>query len=770
MRKTFIHFLWKAFFAVLLFVAVAFAAIWFGLIGYMPDLEELQNPISRSATQVFSADGKVIGTWNYNRENRILVSYNNLSPHLVKALVATEDERFYLHSGIDFIALGRAIVKRGIMRQTSAGGGSTITQQLAKQLYSETAHSKLERILQKPIEWVIAVKLERYYTKEEIVAFYLNYFDFLHNAVGIKTAANTYFGKEPRDLNVEESATLIGLCKNPSLFNPVRYPDRCRERRNVVLSQMQKAGYLSRAEMNEYSDKPLVLNFHRTDHKDGAAPYFREFLRHYLMAKKPNRDDYPSWNQRQFVIDSIAWQTDPVYGWCNKNMRKDGKPYNIYTDGLKVYTSIDTRMQKYAEDAVYQHVVKYLQPAFTRSMRSKPNAPFTSDLTPKQVRQILNRSMMQSERYRTMKAAGASDEEIREAFNRKIDMTVFTYRGDKDTVMSPMDSIRYYKSFLRSGFMSMDTKTGLVKAYVGGLDFSNFMYDMVMTGRRQVGSTIKPYLYSLAMENGFSPCDVAPNVQRTYMVAGKPWTPRNGSRSRYGQMVTLKWGLAQSNNWISAYLMSKLNPHQFVNLLHEYGINNPEIHPSMALCLGPCEVSVGEMVSAYTTFANNGIRVAPLFITHIEDNDGNVIARFQPRMNEVISAESANKMLVLMQAVINEGTGSRLRRQHNIQGDVAGKTGTTNNHSDAWFMGLTPQLVSGCWVGGEDRDIHFDSMTYGQGAAMALPIWAYYMKKVYADRSLGYSPNAKFDIPADFNPCDSGDSEMDEFEIDEVFE
>ena len=770
MRKTFIHFLWKAFFAVLLFVAVAFAAIWFGLIGYMPDLEELQNPISRSATQVFSADGKVIGTWNYNRENRILVSYNNLSPHLVKALVATEDERFYEHSGIDFIALGRAIVKRGIMRQTSAGGGSTITQQLAKQLYSETAHSKLERILQKPIEWVIAVKLERYYTKEEIVAFYLNYFDFLHNAVGIKTAANTYFGKEPRDLNVEESATLIGLCKNPSLFNPVRYPDRCRERRNVVLSQMQKAGYLSRAEMNEYSDKPLVLNFHRTDHKDGAAPYFREFLRHYLMAKKPNRDDYPSWNQRQFVIDSIAWQTDPVYGWCNKNMRKDGKPYNIYTDGLKVYTSIDTRMQKYAEDAVYQHVVKYLQPAFTRSMRSKPNAPFTSDLTPKQVRQILNRSMMQSERYRTMKAAGASDEEIREAFNRKIDMTVFTYRGDKDTVMSPMDSIRYYKSFLRSGFMSMDTKTGLVRAYVGGLDFTNFMYDMVMTGRRQLGSTIKPYLYSLAMENGFSPCDVAPNVQRTYMVAGKPWTPRNGSRSRYGQMVTLKWGLAQSNNWISAYLMSKLNPHQFVNLLHEYGINNPEIHPSMALCLGPCEVSVGEMVSAYTTFANNGIRVAPLFITHIEDNDGNVIARFQPRMNEVISAESANKMLVLMQAVINEGTGSRLRRQHNIQGDVAGKTGTTNNHSDAWFMGLTPQLVSGCWVGGEDRDIHFDSMTYGQGAAMALPIWAYYMKKVYADRSLGYSPNAKFDIPADFNPCDSGDSEMDEFEIDEVFE
>ena len=770
MRKAFIHFLWKALVVMVILAAAGFAAIWFGLVGYMPELEELQNPISRSATQVYSADGKVIGTWNYNRENRVLVSYGNLSPHLVKALVATEDERFYEHSGIDFIALGRAIVKRGIMGQESAGGGSTITQQLAKQLYSETAHSKLERILQKPIEWVIAVKLERYYTKEEIIALYLNYFDFLHNAVGIKTASNTYFNKEPRELSLEEAATLVGLCKNPSLFNPVRYPDRAVERRNVVLSQMQKAGYISKAECNEASDRPLALDFHRTDHKAGLAPYFREFLRKYLMAKRPEKADYPSWNASQYVIDSIAWQNDPLYGWCNKNRRKDGQPYNVYTDGLKVYTTLDSRMQKYAEEAVYQHVVKYLQPAFNRSMRSKPNAPFTSELTAKQVRQILHRSVLQSERYRTMKAAGVPEAEILESFNRKTDMTIFTYHGDIDTLMTPMDSIRYYKSFLRSGFMSMDAKTGHVKAYVGGLDFTHFMYDMVMTGRRQVGSTIKPYLYSLAMENGFSPCDVAPNEQRTYMVAGKPWTPRNGSRSRYGEMVSLRWGLAQSNNWVSAYLMSKLNPHQFVNLLHEYGINNPDIHPSMALCLGPCEVTVGEMVSAYTTFANNGIRVAPLFITHIEDNDGNVVARFQPRMNEVISAESAQKMLVLLQAVVNEGTGSRLRRQHDIMGEIGGKTGTTNRNSDAWFMGFTPQLVSGCWVGGEDRDIHFDSMAMGQGATMALPIWAYYMKKVYADRSLGYSPDARFDVPADFNPCFTEDGETDEFEIEEVFE
>lgn len=770
MRKTFIHFLWWSLAIVVGALVAGFFAIWFGLIGYMPDLKDLQNPISRFATQVFSADGQVIGTWNFNRENRIMVSYDKLPPHLVKALVATEDERFYEHSGIDFIALGRAIVKRGIMRQESAGGGSTITQQLAKQLYSETAHSKLERLLQKPIEWVIAIKLERYFTKEEIIAMYLNYFDFLHNAVGIKTAANTYFNKEPKDLDVNEAATLVGLCKNPSLYNPVRYPERSKERRNVVLSQMNKQGFLSKAEMNEWADKPLELHFHRADHKEGVAPYFREFLRQYMMAKKPEKSDYPSWNQGQFVYDSISWVSDPLYGWCNKNFKKDGKPYNVYTDGLKVHTTIDTRMQKYAEEAVYQHVARYLQPAFTQEKRNRPNAPFTNALTKEQVRQIMNRSMLQSERYRSMKAAGATDEEIRESFQKKTEMTVFTYHGDIDTVMTPMDSIRYYKSFLRSGFMSMDPKTGQVKAYVGGLNYNHFMYDMVSTGRRQVGSTIKPYLYALAMQNGFSPCDLAPNVQRTYMVAGKPWTPRNGSRSRYGAMVTLEWGLAQSNNWISAYLMSKLNPQQFVGILHDFGINNPNIHPSMSLCLGPCEVSVSEMVSAYTTFANHGIRVAPMFVSHIEDSEGNVLVRFQPRMNEVINAESADKMLVLLQAVVNKGTGSRLRRRYNVEGEIGGKTGTTNRNSDAWFMGFTPQLVTGCWVGGEDRDIHFDSMTWGQGATMALPIFASFIKKVYADRSLGYSPDATFGLPKEYNPCKTGSSDFDEFGIEEVFE
>ncbi|WP_311417613.1 transglycosylase domain-containing protein [Hoylesella nanceiensis] len=770
MRKAIVRILWALLIGSILVTSLAFTAIWFGWIGYMPPLEDLQNPISRYATQVYTADGKVMGTWNLNRENRICVPYSNLSPYLVKALVATEDARFYEHSGIDFYALGRAIVKRGILGQENAGGGSTITQQLAKQLYSDVAHSSLERLLQKPIEWVIAVKLERNYTKEELIALYLNYFDFLHNSVGIKTASNTYFNKEPNELSVVEAATLIGLCKNPSLFNPVRYPERCLNRRNVVLSQMQKAGYLSTAEYNQLCDEKLVLDFHRVDHKDGIATYFREFLRQYMMARRPDLNDYPAWNKRQYVIDSIAWNNDPLYGWCNKNFKRDGKPYNIYTDGLKVMTTIDSRMQKYAEEAVFAQVAKNLQPAFDRANKSKRNAPFSDNLTSKQVREIMHRAMVQSERYRVLKSKGLSEDEIKQSFRTKVDMTLFSYHGDIDTVMTPMDSIRYVKSFLRTGFMSMDGLTGQVKAYVGGMNYNHFMYDMVMGGRRQIGSTIKPFLYALAMENGFSPCDKVMNVQQTYMVAGKPWTPRNGSKSRYGQLVTLKWGLAQSNNWISAYLMSKLNPNQFVDILHSFGIDNPDIHPSMSLALGPCEASVGEMVSAYTAFVNNGIHISPLFVTRIEDNQGNVIARFQPRMNEVINAESANKMLVLLQAVVNEGTAGRLRYKFGLKNEIGGKTGTTNRNSDAWFIGFTPQLVSGCWVGGDDRDIHFDSTSMGQGATMALPIWAYFMKKVYADKALGYDINATFDLPANFDPCYNSEQGYDEFGIDEVYE
>ena len=771
MRKLFVGILWTLLILFVLGTGIAFYAINEGWIGYMPPIEDLQNPINRFATQIYTSDGKLMGTWNYNRENRVMVDYTKLSPHLVHALVATEDVRFYEHSGIDFYALGRAIIKRGIFGQKNAGGGSTITQQLAKQVWTtERAQTTLERVLQKPIEWVIAVKLERNYTKDEILTMYLNYFDFLHNAVGIKTASNTYFSKEPKDLTVNEAATLIGLCKNPSYYNPVRSPERSRERRNVVLGQMLKAGYITQSDFDKYSAEPVNLHFHVSDHKDGIATYFRDFLRRYMTAKKPERALYASWNMVKYHIDSINWESDPLYGWCNKNKKRNGENYSIYTDGLRVHTTIDSRMQKYAEQAVYEHVVKYLQPNFNQGKKSKANFPYSSSLTKQQVQQILMRNVRQCERYRVLKESGASDAEIQKSFQTAVPMSIFTYHGEVDTVMTPMDSIKYYKSFLRTGFMSICPQNGHVKAYVGGLDFSHFAYDMVMEGRRQVGSTIKPFLYSLAMENGFSPCDLAPNVQQTYMVAGRPWTPRNSGHARYGEMVTLKWGLQQSNNWISAYLMSKLSPQAFVDLLNQYGINNPEIHPSMALCLGPCEITVGEMASAYTAFVNHGIRASHMFVTRIEDGEGNLITQFTPRMNEVISEESAHKMLYMLKAVVDGGTAGRLRHKYNMKGEIAGKTGTTNNNSDAWFMGLTPTLVNACWVGGDDRDIHFESMSLGQGAAMALPIFALYMQNVYKDSQLGYNENAIFDLPANYNPCSFIDEALEGNDIEEIFE
>lgn len=763
MRKKFIYVLWGLLILTVAAIAIIFSAIANGKIGYVPPVEELENPNLKFATQIISDDGQLLGTWSLSKENRVYVGYEDLSPNLVKALIATEDVRFKDHSGIDIRAFSRAVVKRGILMQKHAGGGSTITQQLAKQFYSPTADNVMERLLQKPIEWVIAVKLERYYTKEEILTMYLNKFDFLNNAVGIKTAAKTYFGKDPKDLSVEEAATLIGMCKNPSLYNPRRFNERCRGRRNVVLDQMRKADYLTEAECDSLKALPLTLKFQPVDHKDGLATYFREYLRGIMTAKKPNKSNYRGWQAQQYYEDSIAWETNPLYGWCNKNTKKDGSHYNVYTDGLKIYTTINSRMQRYAEEAVYEHVAQYLQPRFFKEKKGRKTAPYTNQLSEEEVQKILDRSIHQSDRYRTMKEAGYSESEIMQAFNTKHEMQVFSYEGEKDTIMTPLDSIKYYKHFLRAGFMSMDPITGYVKAYVGGPNYNYFQYDMAMVGRRQVGSTIKPYLYTLAMENGFSPCDMTRNVEQTlYDENGKAWSPRNSSRSHYGEMVTLKWGLANSNNWISAYLMSKLSPYELKRLIHSFGVLNKDIQPTVSLCLGPCEISVGEMVSAYTAFANRGIRTAPLFVTRIEDNEGNVVATFTPKMDEVISESSAYKMVVMLRAVINEGTGNRVRRLYGITADMGGKTGTTNRNSDGWFMGFTPSLVSGCWVGGEERDIHFDTMRDGQGASMALPVWGLYMQKVYADKALGYSQDERFDIPDDFDPCKDKLTEIEE--------
>ena len=754
MIRKIIKALWIFLAVIVLAIVIVFVSISKGWIGYMPPVEELENPSYKFATEIFSEDEKVLGTWSYSKENRVYTAYKDLSPSIINALIATEDVRFVEHSGIDAKALFRAFVKRGLMFQKNAGGGSTLSQQLAKQLFTENvARNTLQRLFQKPIEWVIAVKLERYYTKEEILSMDLNKFDFLNNAVGIKTAAYTYFGCEPKDLKIEEAATLVGMCKNPSLYNPVRFNERSRGRRNVVLEQMRKAGYITDAECDSLQALPLKLTYNRVDHKEGLATYFREYLRGVMTAPKPVRSDYRGWQMQKFYEDSIAWETNPLYGWCAKNKKKDGTNYNIYTDGLKIYTTINSRMQQYAEDAVKEHLGDYLQPIFFKEKEGSKNAPYARSLPEKRVEELLTKAMKQTERYRLMKEAGASEQQIRKAFDTPEEMTVFSWKGDKDTIMTPMDSIRYYKSFLRTGFMSMDPANGHVKAYVGGPNYVYFQYDMAMVGRRQVGSTIKPYLYTLAMENGFSPCDQARHVEQTLIDEnGTPWTPRNANDKRYGEMVTLKWGLANSDNWISAYLMGKLNPYDLVRLIHSFGVRNKAIDPVVSLCLGPCEISVGEMVSAYTAFANKGIRVAPLFVTRIEDSDGNVISTFAPQMEEVISASSTYKMLVMLRAVINEGTGGRVRR-YGITADMGGKTGTTNDNSDAWFMGFTPSLVSGCWVGGDERDIHFGRMTYGQGAAAALPIWAMYMKKVYDDPTLGYDQQERFKLPEGFDPC-----------------
>ena len=748
MRKKIFIVLWSLYGIIILIFIFGIIGIKNGWIGYMPPLDELQSPISKYASQIISADGKVLGTWSRN-ENRVFVPYDSISPHVFEALVATEDVRFYDHSGIDARALGRAIVKRGLMGNKEAGGGSTITQQLAKQLYSDAAQSTTERLMQKPIEWVIAVELERQYTKNEILTLYLNYFDFLHNAVGIKTAALVYFGKHPKNLTISESALLIGMCKNPSYYNPVRDPERCIGRRNIVFEQMQKAGYLTEAQVDSLKSEPLNLNFHAVDHKEGNATYMREYLRRIMMAKKPQKSEYHEWQMQQYYVDSIAWENDPLYGWCNKNFKRDGSPYDIYTDGLKIYTTVDSRMQRYAENAMRKHLAD-MQVIFEREKKGSPNFPYSTNLTSQEVKGILDKAKRQSDRYRYLKESGASESEIEASFNTPTPMTVFTYRGEVDTMMTPMDSIRYYKKFLRSGMLSIDPTNGYVKAYVGGLNYAHFQYDMAMVGRRQVGSTMKPFVYALAMQNGWLPDDVITNVQRTYHVGNQTWTPRNGSKARYGEEVTLKWGLSQSNNWVTAELMYQIDESgvALTQILKEFGVANRDIHPSLALCLGTCDITVGEMASAYTAFVNKGLRSAPILVTRIEDAQGKVYT-FTPRMNYVISEESSYAMLDMLEAVVNQGTGRRLRR-YGIDSQVAGKTGTTNRNSDAWFIGCVPKLITACWVGGEDRDIHFNTTANGQGAAAALPMWAYFMQSVYADKTLRISPSDKFQIPESY--------------------
>ena len=744
-KAKFMVWFWSLFVAGCLFLYFLFVFIDKGWVGYLPPLEELQNPKNKYASEIFSADMVSLGRY-YRKENRVGVQYADLSPYLVDALISTEDVRFYEHTGVDSKSLFRAIVLLG-----RSGGGSTLTQQLAKQLWSPRANNIFERAMQKPIEWVIATKLERLYSKDEILLMYLNQFDFLYNAVGIKSAAQVYFATTPKDLRIEQAAMLVGMCKNPAFYNPIRHPERTTARRNTVLSQMCKYEYITQEERDSLMTLPLGLSYRSVDHKQGLAPYFREYLRQILTAKEPIESKYPDWNKQQYHIDREQWDTNPLYGFCNKNTKPDGSHYDIYQDGLRIYTTIDSRMQQYAEDAVTEHMQE-MQERFFKEKSKKSYAPFSRDLKQKDIDGIMTRSMKQSERYRIMRKAGYTETQITDTFNTPMEMRIFSYQGMIDTIMSPMDSIRWQKYFLRCGFMSMDPHSGHVKAYVGGPNFANFQYDMATLGRRQVGSTVKPYLYTLAMNEGMWPCDKAVNQEITLIDGnGNEWTPRDGHAENKGDTVTLQWGLEKSSNWITAYWMSLFTPEQLVRLMRSFGIKG-QIDPVVSLCLGPCEVSVEEMVDAYTTFPNKGIRVEPLYVTRIEDNNGNVLATFMPKTHEVLSEQTSYKMIHMLRSVMDHGTGVRVRFKYGLRGPMGGKTGTTQNNSDGWFVAFTPSLDSGCWVGGEDRAIHFDSMAEGQGASMALPIFALYMQKVFADTELGYDENEKFDVPDWFDP------------------
>ena len=744
-KKKFLVWFWGLLTAGILAIVLVFWMITKGWLGYLPPLEDLQNPKNKYATEVISADMQLLGRY-YRNENRVSVDYTDISPNMINALIATEDARFYDHTGVDLKSLMRAIMKLG-----RAGGGSTITQQLAKQLWSPRANNIFARAMQKPIEWVIATKLERLYSKEEILTMYLNQFDFLYNAVGIKSAAQVYFSTTPAELKLEEAAMLVGMCKNPSLYNPRRRPENALNRRNTVLNQMEKYNYITEEVCDSLKAMPIELKYQSVDHKQGIAPYLREYLRQVLTAKEPKKSNYSEWNQLQYEIDKRQWEENPLYGFCNKNSKPDGTPYDLYHDGLRIYTTIDSRMQRYAEEAVNEHM-QALQKSFFREKRKKSYAPFSKDLTTEEIDGIMNRSMRQTDRYREMKKKGMSESEIRTVFNTPVGMRIFSYDGLIDTTMTPMDSIRWNKHFLRCGFMSMDAHSGAVKAYVGGPNFSHFQYDMVTSGRRQVGSTIKPYLFTLAMDEGMWPCDSTVNDSITLIDGnGVRWTPRDEHLENQGEMVTLNWGLEKSSNWITAYLMSLYTPEQLVRMMRSFGIEG-QLDPVVSLCLGPCEVSVKEMVDAYTTFPNKGIRVEPLYVTRIEDNNGNILATFTPKTYEIISETTSYKMIYMLRNVMDHGTGVRARFRYGLKSPMGGKTGTSQNHSDGWFVGFTPSLVSGVWVGGEDRSIHFDNMSSGQGANMALPIWSIYMQKVLADEELGYDPQEQFDVPEWFDP------------------
>lgn len=753
LRKVLIIF-WSVFSAPIIILSLVFILISLEVFGPMPSFEELENPENNLAAEVYSEDGVLLG--KFYIQNRTWTDYENIPPDLIHALVATEDIRFYKHSGIDIRGLGRVVVKNFLLGQRQAGGGSTITQQLAKNLfprdtttYKFALQRKLKLGITKFKEWTTAVKLEKSYTKDEIITMYLNVFDFLYQAVGINSAARIYFNTSPDSLSLEQSALLVGMFQNSAYFNPVRRPAETAHRRNVVLSQMVKYGYLSREKFDSLKQFPVELDFNVEGHNEGPATYFREYLRTTMIRFEPVRENY--FSQEQYLDALWEWNNNPLYGWCRKNTKPDGTNYNLYKDGLKIYTTIHSKMQLYAEEAVREHLGQDLQVVFNQQAKSLLRFPFSDDLDRSDVDDLIRIAMRRTLRYRNLVNEGISEDSIVRHFNAPVPMAVFSWQGEKDTLLSPLDSIRYYKQYLRAGFMAMEPNTGHVRAYVGGPDFRHFKFDAVTLQKRQAGSTIKPFLYTLAMQDGYSPCHKVPNVPQTFQDNDSTWTPRSsGRRENWGKMVTLRWGLANSENYISAWLMKQFNPKSVIDVMQKMGIRS-YIDPVNSIFLGTSILSLYEMVGAFNTFANKGVYVEPVFVTRIEDRHGNIIQSFKPRVEEAISEEIAYLMINLLEAVVREGTGIRLRYKYLLMNQICGKTGTTQNHSDGWFMGITPQLTAGVWSGWEDRSVRFGTLDLGSGANMALPIFGIFFQKVYADPGLHIYSEMQFEKPFNFD-------------------
>ena len=770
--RIYIRWFWALYATPFIVIVVLFFLISKEVLGPMPTFEQLENPENNLAAEVYSEDGFLLG--KFYIQNRTWTQYRDISPHIVDALIATEDIRFYKHSGIDLKGLARVIVRTFLMGQRQAGGGSTITQQLAKNLFPrDTTYyrfglvRKVKLGITKFKEWQTAVKLEKQYTKEEIITMYLNVFDFIYQAVGVRSAASVYFNTTPDSLNIEQSAMLIGMAKNPSYYNPIRRYDKTLKRRNIVLSQMVKYGYLAKEVYDSLKILPIELDFQEESHISGLATYFREYLRTTMIKPEPKRRFFLFNDQFEEAV--YEWENNPLYGWCRKNRKPDGSNYNLYRDGIKIYTTINSKLQQFAEASVREHLAE-LQETFMEKVTELKNPPFSDDLEIEEIEGIMESSIRRTDRYRRLRNAGVNNDSILAVFNTPVEMTVFSWDTTAiDTAMSPLDSILYYKYFVRSGLMSMDPHTGYVKAYVGGPDFRYFKFDAVKAQKRQVGSTIKPFLYTLAMQDGYSPCYKVPNVPQTFKDNDSTWTPASSGRKEFwGKMVTLKWGLANSENYVSAWLMKQFNPQSVIEVMQKMGIRS-RIDPVNSVFLGTSDITLYELVGSYATFDNKGVYTEPIFVTRIEDKDGNVLLKFTPRIEEAISEENAYLMLNLLEGVVKEGTAGRLRWKYELMNQIGGKTGTTQNHSDGWFVGVAPNLVTGIWTGWEDRSIHFDNIGLGSGANMALPVFGLFMKKIYEDEMFGIMEADEFEPPLQFNielDCDKYELEHNQGDFD----